>query len=77
MTQTKNRHITCIGMSAICVDEQCHKICIWMVLKGEKASLNLMRNSYKNYDEGSGKGYIIEYSEATQCSVILTRSNED
>ena len=47
MTQTENRHITCIGLSAICVDVQCHKTCMWMVLKGEKTSLNLIRNSYK------------------------------
>ena len=47
MTQTKNRHITCIGLSAICVDVQCQKTCMWMVLKGEKTSLNLIRNSYK------------------------------
>ena len=31
----------------VVVDVQCQKTCMWMVLKGEKTSLNLIRNSYK------------------------------
>ena len=52
-------------MSTTCMVGQYHKICLWMVLNGEKTGLRSMKNSYKNYDEDIGKRYIFDFNPKT------------
>ena len=47
MTQAKKLHISCNGISTIYMDGRCQNSCLLVVSKGEKASLALIKNSYK------------------------------
>ena len=44
----------------ICMDEQCLKNYLWIVLNGKKNMLKFNKDFIKNYDENSDKGYILE-----------------
>ena len=46
-------------MQTICVDGQCLKNCMQIVLKGKKM-LKFNEEFIRNYDEDSDKGYILE-----------------
>ena len=43
----QNHRSSCTGMSAIFMDWQCHKMCLWMVRNGEITSLIFTKTSYK------------------------------
>ena len=63
MIQVQNHHASCTGISTTCTEEQCQKICLWMVSNGEVISLdssngemiNLVGEFMQYHDEDSAK----------------------
>ena len=53
-TKTLTHYISCIQIKTICMDGQCIKNCLLMVLNIKK----MMKKT--SYDEDSNKGYIFE-----------------
>ena len=47
-------------MRTICMDEQCQKNCLYMVLNGKKSMLKFNEDFLKNYYEKSDEGYTVE-----------------
>ena len=42
------------------MDGQSHKSCLWMVLSGLKIHLNLIKSSWKSYNEDSNENFFLE-----------------
>ena len=60
MIKTLNHHTSCIQMQTCCMDGQCLKYFLYVVLNEKKTVSKFDEGFIKNYGEDSNKGYIID-----------------
>ena len=75
MIKTKNNHISFISMHTICMDGQCLKNCLQVVLNGKKNIHKFDEDFTTNCDEYSNKGCDLEVD--FECPKILLNLHSD